>query len=58
MTQVGLTEKIKGDKRKFELWSRGREEVYIIQAPDLETKNIWVAEIKRVLMTQFDQLKG
>lgn len=31
MAQVGLTENIKGDKKKFELWLRGREEVYIIQ---------------------------
>lgn len=29
--QVGLIENVKGDKRKFELWFRGREEVYIIQ---------------------------
>ena len=29
--QVGLTENIKGDKKKFELWLRGREEVYIVQ---------------------------
>ena len=29
--QVGLTENIKGDRRKYELWLRGREEVYIIQ---------------------------
>ncbi|KAH9512394.1 guanine nucleotide exchange factor DBS [Bulinus truncatus] len=58
LSQVGLTEKIKGDKRKFELWLRGREEVYIIQAPDLQTKEVWVKEIKRVLMTQFDYLKA
>lgn len=31
LSQVGLTENVKGDKRKFELWLRGREEVYIIQ---------------------------
>uniref|UniRef100_A0A2C9KF52 Guanine nucleotide exchange factor DBS n=1 Tax=Biomphalaria glabrata TaxID=6526 RepID=A0A2C9KF52_BIOGL len=58
LSQVGLTEKIKGDKRKFELWLRGREEVYIIQAPDLQTKDTWVKEIKRVLMTQFDNIKA
>ncbi|XP_059163634.1 guanine nucleotide exchange factor DBS-like isoform X3 [Physella acuta] len=58
LSQVGLTEKIKGDKRKFELWLRGREEVYIIQAPDLQTKDVWVKEIKKVLMTQFDHLKA
>lgn len=29
--QVGLTENIRGDKKKFELWLRAREEVYIVQ---------------------------
>ena len=58
LSQVGLTEKVKGDKRKFELWSRGREEVYIIQAPSLQDKDTWVKEIKRVLMNQFDQIKS
>ncbi|XP_070213209.1 guanine nucleotide exchange factor DBS-like isoform X2 [Littorina saxatilis] len=57
LSQVGLTEKLKGDKRKFELWSRGREEVYIIQAPTLQVKDVWVKEIKRVLMNQFDMIK-
>jgi len=28
---MGLTENIKGDKKKLELWLRGREEVYIVQ---------------------------
>ncbi|XP_050389701.2 guanine nucleotide exchange factor DBS isoform X1 [Patella vulgata] len=57
LSQVGLTETVKGDKKKFELWSRGREEVYIIQAPTLESKEIWIKEIKKVLLNQFDQLK-
>ena len=55
---MGLTEKVKGDKRKFELWSRGREEVYVIQAPSLQVKDVWVKEIKRVLMNQFDQIRS
>ena len=58
LSQVGLTEKVKGDKRKFELWSRGREEVYVIQAPSLQVKDVWVKEIKRVLMNQFDQIRS
>lgn len=58
LSQVGLTEKLKGDKRKFELWSKGREEVVIIQAPTMEVKEVWVKEIKRVLMNQFDQIKS
>ncbi|ESO98746.1 hypothetical protein LOTGIDRAFT_113915, partial [Lottia gigantea] len=58
LSQVGLTETVKGDKRRFELWLRSREEVYIIQAPTLEVKDTWVKEIKKVLLNQFDQLKG
>jgi len=58
MAQVGLTENIKGDKKKFELWLRGREEVYIIQAPNMTCKDMWVKEIKKVLMGQFDRIKG
>ncbi len=53
-----MTENIRGDQRKFELWLRGREEVYIVQAPSLEVKDFWVKEIKKVLMGQFDEIKG
>ena len=28
---IGLTENVKSDKRKFELWLHGRTEVFIIQ---------------------------
>ena len=31
MARVGLTETVKADKRKFELWLHGRSEVYVIQ---------------------------
>lgn len=31
MSEVGITENVKGDSRKFEVWCNGREEVYIIQ---------------------------
>ncbi|KAL4220707.1 guanine nucleotide exchange factor DBS [Mactra antiquata] len=55
--QVGMTENIKGDKKKFELWLRGREEVYIVQSPSLEVKDYWVKEIKKVLMNQFDEIR-
>ncbi|XP_067669146.1 guanine nucleotide exchange factor DBS-like isoform X1 [Haliotis asinina] len=57
LSQVGLTENIKGDKKKFELWLRGREEVYIIQAPTMEVKDTWIKEVKKVLLNQFDQIK-
>lgn len=31
MTAVGITENVKGDTKKFEIWYNAREEVYIIQ---------------------------
>lgn len=31
MSAVGLTENVKGDVRKFEIWYSGREVVYIVQ---------------------------
>lgn len=31
MSAVGLTENVKGDVRKFELWYSGREVVYVVQ---------------------------
>ncbi|KAM7388777.1 hypothetical protein PAMP_024927 [Pampus punctatissimus] len=31
MSAVGITENVKGDIKKFEVWYNGREEVYIIQ---------------------------
>ncbi|XP_047737452.1 guanine nucleotide exchange factor DBS isoform X2 [Hyalella azteca] len=61
MSQVGLTESVrgnKGDMRKFEVWLQGRQEVYTILAPSLDVKDLWVKEIKRVLLEQFEYLKG
>lgn len=31
MSAVGITENVKGDVKKFEIWYSGREEVYVIQ---------------------------
>ncbi|XP_045139922.1 guanine nucleotide exchange factor DBS isoform X2 [Echinops telfairi] len=52
MTAVGITENIKGDSKKFEIWYNAREEVYIIQAPTPEIKAAWVNEIRKVLTSQ------
>uniref|UniRef100_A0A4W3IL12 Guanine nucleotide exchange factor DBS n=1 Tax=Callorhinchus milii TaxID=7868 RepID=A0A4W3IL12_CALMI len=35
MTTVGITENVKGDHKKFEIWYNAREEVYIVQVSDL-----------------------
>ncbi|XP_030888605.1 guanine nucleotide exchange factor DBS [Leptonychotes weddellii] len=52
MAAVGITENVKGDVRKFEIWYNAREEVYIIQAPSPEIKAAWVSEIRKVLTSQ------
>lgn len=31
MTAVGITENVKADQKKFEIWYSGREEVYVVQ---------------------------
>ncbi|XP_050044251.1 guanine nucleotide exchange factor DBS-like isoform X1 [Dermacentor andersoni] len=59
-SQIGLTENFKGsrgDKRKFEVWLHGRTQVFIIQAPSAECKDLWVKNIKQVLLQQFELLK-
>ncbi|XP_055985770.1 guanine nucleotide exchange factor DBS isoform X2 [Sorex fumeus] len=52
MAAVGITENVKGDSRKFEIWYNAREEAYIIQAPTAEIKAAWVSEIRKVLTSQ------
>ncbi|KAI5138858.1 Proto-Oncogene Dbl [Manis pentadactyla] len=52
MDEVGVTEYVKGDDRKFEIWYVGKEEVYIIQAPNTNVKMTWVKEIRIVLLKQ------
>ncbi|XP_026320242.1 guanine nucleotide exchange factor DBS-like isoform X3 [Hyposmocoma kahamanoa] len=58
MSQIGLTESVKGDPRKFEVWRQGRSEVHTITAPTIEAKRAWVERIKRVLLDQLKELKG
>ncbi|XP_057332900.1 guanine nucleotide exchange factor DBS-like isoform X2 [Microplitis mediator] len=58
MSQIGLTESVKGDTRRFEIWLQGRAEVHTIQAPSNEVKQSWVRQIKGVLMSQLAELKG
>ncbi|KTG05713.1 hypothetical protein cypCar_00004804, partial [Cyprinus carpio] len=57
MSAVGITENVKGDVKKFEIWYSGREEVYVIQAPTLEVKIAWLNEIRKILTNQQKQLK-
>ncbi|XP_061581581.1 proto-oncogene DBL isoform X2 [Cololabis saira] len=52
MTAVGITENVKGDVKKFEIWYSGREEVYVVQAPTVEVKIAWLSELRRILTNQ------
>ncbi|XP_061095242.1 guanine nucleotide exchange factor DBS isoform X2 [Conger conger] len=54
MSAVGITENVKGDMKKFEVWYNGREEVYIVQASSMDVKNTWVSEIRKVLTGQLE----
>ena len=58
MSKIGLTETVKGDAKKFEVWLEGRQEIYMIQAVTVEQKEAWVREIKKVLFEQLTELKG
>ncbi|XP_054266389.1 guanine nucleotide exchange factor DBS-like [Macrosteles quadrilineatus] len=57
MSQVGLTETVKGDGRSFEVWLQGRQEVHIIQAATTQLKQSWVDQIKKLLLDQLTELK-
>ncbi|EEB16142.1 Guanine nucleotide exchange factor DBS, putative [Pediculus humanus corporis] len=58
MSQIGLTESVKGDPRKFEIWLQGRQQVHTIQASTIEQKMAWVQQIKEVLLEQLAELRG
>lgn len=57
MSDIGITESVRGDPRRFEVWTEGRSEVHTIQASTLEVKNMWVKEINNVLFSQLKVLK-
>uniref|UniRef100_A0A3P9APQ5 MCF.2 cell line derived transforming sequence b n=1 Tax=Esox lucius TaxID=8010 RepID=A0A3P9APQ5_ESOLU len=58
MSAVGITENVKGDVKKFELWYSGREEVYVVQAPTFQIKIAWLKEIRKILTNQQRLLQG
>uniref|UniRef100_A0AAR2L6L3 MCF.2 cell line derived transforming sequence a n=1 Tax=Pygocentrus nattereri TaxID=42514 RepID=A0AAR2L6L3_PYGNA len=58
MSAVGITENVKGDVKKFEIWYSGREEVYVVQAPTVEVKLAWLNEMRKILTNQQKILKG
>ncbi|XP_060740959.1 proto-oncogene DBL [Tachysurus vachellii] len=58
MSAVGITENVKGDVKKFEIWYSGREEVYSVQAPTVEVKLAWLNAIRKILTNQQKLFKG
>ncbi|XP_069923054.1 proto-oncogene DBL isoform X5 [Oryctolagus cuniculus] len=52
MDEVGITEYVKGDNRKFEIWYGEKEEIYIVQAPNVDVKMSWLKEIRNILLKQ------
>ncbi|KAG8008065.1 Proto-oncogene DBL [Nibea albiflora] len=58
MSSVGITENVKGDVKKFEIWYSGREVVYIVQAPTVEVKVTWLTEIRKILTNQLKLRKA
>ncbi|XP_072180482.1 guanine nucleotide exchange factor DBS-like [Diadema setosum] len=54
-TTLGLTEHVKGDKKKFELWLGGRVEVYILQAPSEGDKIAWIKAVRQALLAIREQ---
>ncbi|XP_069603127.1 proto-oncogene DBL isoform X1 [Ranitomeya imitator] len=57
MNAVGITENVKGDNRKFEIWYSGREEVYVVQAQTSDQKAAWLSEIRKILTRQRELIK-
>uniref|UniRef100_A0A3Q1NGV5 MCF.2 cell line derived transforming sequence n=1 Tax=Bos taurus TaxID=9913 RepID=A0A3Q1NGV5_BOVIN len=58
MDELGITEYVKGDNRKFEIWNAGKEEVYIVQASNIDMKMMWLKEIRTILLKQQELLTG
>ncbi|XP_043753582.1 proto-oncogene DBL isoform X1 [Cervus elaphus] len=56
MDELGITEYVKGDNRKFEIWYAGKEEVYIVQASNIDMKMMWLKEIRNILLKQQELL--
>ncbi|XP_040600594.1 proto-oncogene DBL isoform X3 [Mesocricetus auratus] len=56
MEEAGITEHVKGDSRKFEIWYGEKEEIYIIQAPNIDVKMLWLKEIRNILLKQQELL--
>jgi hypothetical protein len=54
--QIGLTENLKNDKKKFEIWSDTSS--YIFEASTEQEKLAWTAQIKLLLEFQLNEIKS
>lgn len=57
MVDIGLTETVKEDPLKFGLSIQNKSEFYTLQATSQDVKMLWVEEIRRLLQSQFSQVK-
>lgn len=57
ISDLAVTEHVKGDKRKFELWSSGRAEVYTFQASSETDKHSWVKSFRQANMLLSDEIR-
>ncbi|XP_066915700.1 guanine nucleotide exchange factor DBS-like [Clytia hemisphaerica] len=52
---IGVTESVRGDANRFEVWSK--IVVYTLQANNTDMKTNWLSEIRKILMSQFEGAK-
>lgn len=52
---IGVTETVKGDVNKFEVWSK--VVVFTLLAENIDMKTSWLTEIRKILMSQFQGAK-
>ena len=53
--EIGLTENLKNDKKKFEIWSDISS--YIFEASNEQEKQAWTAQVKNLLEYQLNEIK-
>lgn len=53
--EIGLTENLKNDKKKFEIWSETSS--YIFEAPNEQEKQQWIVQVKNLLENQLNEMK-
>ena len=53
--EIGLTENLKNDKRKFEIWSDTSS--YVFEAASEVDKQAWIHQVKGILESQLNEIK-